>query len=254
MLFSMFFVLLHLNSLKTYLDSMKKTFLLLLLTCCLAGVAKAQNIQFHYDLGRAMYNSLDERPLLTTTVEMFKADKWGSTFFFVDMDYKRNGVASAYWEISRQLKFWEAPFALHVEYNGGLNYINHAGLAGAAYNWHNGNFSKTFGVQALYKYIKGNSSPHNFQLTGNWNLNFCQGKYTFSGFVDFWREKHLDINGNKHNFVFMTEPQFWVNLNNFKRVSDDFKLSVGTEWEMTNNFALLDGFYFIPTLAMKWSF
>ena len=58
---------------------MKKTFLFVLLMCCFAGVAKAQNIQLHYDLGRAMYNSLEDRPWVTTTVEMFKADKWGST-------------------------------------------------------------------------------------------------------------------------------------------------------------------------------
>ena len=62
---------------------MKKTFLFVLLMCCFAGVAKAQNIQLHYDLGRAMYNSLEDRPWVTTTVEMFKADKWGSTFFWI---------------------------------------------------------------------------------------------------------------------------------------------------------------------------
>ena len=39
---------------------MKKTFLFVLLMCCFAGVAKAQNIQLHYDLGRAMYNSLED--------------------------------------------------------------------------------------------------------------------------------------------------------------------------------------------------
>lgn len=112
---------------------MKKNFLLIVLLCCFSGVLKAQNVQLHYDFGRAMYNSLDTRPRLTTTVEMFKADKWGSTFFFVDMDYQRDGVSSAYWEISRELKFWEAPFAAHLEYNGGM-FINHSMLAGAAYN------------------------------------------------------------------------------------------------------------------------
>jgi hypothetical protein len=75
---------------------MKKTFLFVLLMCCFAGVAKAQNIQLHYDLGRAMYNSLEDRPWVTTTVEMFKADKWGSTFFFVDMDYTDKGVIQLY--------------------------------------------------------------------------------------------------------------------------------------------------------------
>ena len=34
----------------------------------------------------------------------------------------------------------------------------------------------------------------------------------------------------------------------------DFNLSVGTEVELSNNFALFDGFYAIPTLAVKWEF
>ncbi len=57
---------------------MKKLFLFafILLSVC-AGKVMAQNIQLHYDLGRALYKSLEERdrPWVTTTVEMFKADK-----------------------------------------------------------------------------------------------------------------------------------------------------------------------------------
>ena len=55
--------------------------------------AMAQNIQFHYDFGRSLYSELDKteqslgRPTLTTTVEMFRPDSYGRTFFFVDMDY-----------------------------------------------------------------------------------------------------------------------------------------------------------------------
>lgn len=233
---------------------MKKLFLFVLLLSAFVGGAVAQNIQLHYDLGRALYKSLDERPWVTTTVEMFKADNWGSTYFFVDMDYTDKGVASAYWEISRELKFWKAPFSAHVEYNGGLNYINNAFLGGATYSWNNSDFSKTFGIQVLYKYIQKNAKPHNFQLTGTWTLNFWQGKFTMSGFADFWREKHTDEKGQNHNFIFITEPQFWINLNKFKHVNDNLNLSVGSEWELSTNFATRDGFYFIPTLAMKWSF
>lgn len=233
---------------------MKKLFLFVLLLSAFVGGAVAQNIQLHYDLGRALYKSLDERPWVTTTVEMFKADNWGSTYFFVDMDYTDKGVASAYWEISRELKFWKAPFSAHVEYNGGLNYINNAFLGGATYSWNNSDFSKTFGFQVLYKYIQKNAKPHNFQLTGTWTLNFWQGKFTMSGFADFWREKHTDEKGQNHNFIFISEPQFWINLNKFKHVNDNLNLSVGSEWELSTNFATRDGFYFIPTLAMKWSF
>lgn len=233
---------------------MKKLFLFVLLLSAFVGGAVAQNIQLHYDLGRALYKSLDERPWVTTTVEMFKADNWGSTYFFVDMDYTDKGVASAYWEISRELKFWKAPFSAHVEYNGGLNYINNAFLGGATYSWNNSDFSKTFGIQVLYKYIQKNAKPHNFQLTGTWTLNFWQGKFTMSGFADFWRQKHTDEKGQNHNFIFISEPQFWINLNKFKHVNDNLNLSVGSEWELSTNFATRDGFYFIPTLAMKWSF
>ena len=46
---------------------MKKLFLFafILLSVC-AGKVMAQNIQLHYDLGRALYKSLDERPWVTT--------------------------------------------------------------------------------------------------------------------------------------------------------------------------------------------
>ena len=78
----------------------------------LCGVASAQNVQLHYDFGKSIYSELDKsegsygRPALTTTVEMFRPDSWGSTFFFVDMDYS-TGVKGAYWEIAREINFWQ---------------------------------------------------------------------------------------------------------------------------------------------------
>lgn len=234
---------------------MKKTFLSFLLCCLFAAPALSQvNLQVHYDFGRDFYKSLPDRSRVTTTVEMFKPDKFGSTFFFIDMDYGEDGITSSYWEISRQLRFWKAPVSIHVEYDGGLNFINHSFLGGAAYNWNSKDFSKVFGIQLLYKYIHKNVSPHNFQITATWTLNFYGGRYTFCGFMDLWREKHTDLNGRNHSFIFLGEPQFWINLDKFEKVSDDLHLSIGTEWEMSTNFALRDGFYFIPTLALKWTF
>jgi uncharacterized protein Veg len=52
----------------------------------------------------------------------------------------------------------------------------------------------------------------------------------------------------------LAEPQFWVNLNKLKHVDDKFKLSVGSEVELSQNFGARKGFYAIPTLAIKWSF
>lgn len=231
---------------------MKRFLISLVLGCALAVNTFAQNVQFHYDFGHQIYDSEKTRPKLTTTVEMFKPDKWGSTFFFVDMDYTKDGVSAAYWEIARELKFWEGPISAHVEYNGGVNGINHAFLFGPTYSWNSKDFSKGISFTPMYKYIKGNTSPHNFQLTAVWYANFDGGKFSFNGFADFWREKFNYM--AEHEYTFLTEPQFWVNLNKFKGVDPEFNLSIGTEWELSNNFAVYDGFRFNPTLALKWTF
>lgn len=211
----------------------------------------AQNIQLHYDFGRALYsNDLCNRPRLTTTVEKFHPDSWGSTFFFVDMDYTNNGVASAYWEIARELQFWKGPFSAHVEYNGGLAKefsYNNAYLLGATYTYNNASFTKGFTLTAMYKYIQKHSSPNSFQLTGTWYVNFHKGLYSFCGFADWWRERT-----SFGSTVFITEPQFWVNLNKIKGVNEKFNLSFGTEWEISNDF-VGDGLYLNPTLALKWT-
>lgn len=233
---------------------MKRFFIMAAFAGCMAVGATAQNVQLHYDFGRSMYDEFEGRPLLTSTVEMFRPDKWGSTFFFVDMDYKSDGVASAYWEIARELKFWDGPLSAHIEYDGGLQYVKNAYLAGVTYSCNSADFSRTFSLSAMYKYIqKHYSSEHNFQITAVWGMHFCDGKYSFTGFADLWREKQ-QIAGEERDFVFLTEPQFWINLNKFDAISDDLKLSVGTEWEISNNFAARDGFYVIPTLAIKWQF
>ncbi len=246
-------VLLFLRFLNVNRLNMRKFFVCALLSLAV-WAGKGQNVQLHYDFGGALYDKdLDGRPVLTSTVEMFKPDKWGSTYFFVDMDYTSKGIASAYWEISRELSFWKAPFSIHVEYDGGLNNqssFNNAYLGGLTYTFNSKDFTKGFTFTAMYKYIQKSEKPNNFQLTGTWYIHFAKnGLCTFSGFADWWREK------NPHgNFIFLTEPQFWLNLNKFEKIDDKFKLSVGTEVELSHNFSFRNGFYAIPTLAVKWSF
>ena len=53
--------------------------------------------------------------------------------------------------------------------------------------------------------------------------------------------------------IFLSEPQFWLNLNKIEGVDDDFRLSVGTEWELSYNFAG-NRFFVMPTLGLKWTF
>ena len=240
---------------------MKRFLLLILLVGALS--AKAQNVQLHYDFGRHAYKSLnsenkrDARPALTSTVEMFRPDKWGSTFFFVDLDYNK-GVQGAYWEIARELNFWQNSkvnwLSAHVEYNGGLNRIastyDDAFLFGATYSGHSKDFSKTWSITASYKLIPHNGkSMHNFQITGVWGVTFAHNYLSFIGFIDFWRE-HRAWQGT--DFILLTEPQLWFNLNAVKGC-EKVNLSVGTEVELSNNF-VAKGFYAIPTLAAKWTF
>lgn len=236
--------------------------ILFLAWMCVAslGLCAQLNVQMHYDFGHALYgHELSNRPHLTATIENFKADKWGSTYFFVDGDFGDNILKSAYAELARELQFWEAPVAVHVEYNGGLSgggSYNDAYLAGAAWNWANADFSRTFSVQVLYKYLARQAvgTKHNWQLTTVWGIHFAQGLCTFSGYADLWRDPSV-----KGNLVLSSEPQFWFNLYALDSVDDDLKLSIGGELELTKNLVwpadgLNDRFYAIPTLAVKWTF
>ena len=235
---------------------MKKNLLLLVIILSSASMS-AQNLQVMYDFGNGRKN-------VTSTLEMFKPDKWGNTFFFVDMEF--NGGASkqpslAYMEIARCLKFWDAPFSAHIEYNGGLLLsgaagfpINNAYLAGVDYAWHDKNFSKFLNFKVLYKSIQG-KNPNSFQLTGVWNLNYFKNKLTVSGFADFWREDNMNFTNGQGDlmttptntkYVFIAEPQFWYNATK--------NLSIGGEIEVASNFGTVDGWKVCPALGAKWNF
>jgi hypothetical protein len=222
----------------------------------LAGApdAQAQNIQLHYDFGSALYaGDYGARPRLTSTVELFRPDAWGTTFLFVDMDYTNDGITGGYWEIAREFQYRATPFSLHAEYNGGLTSsypFQNAYLGGATYAYVPAAGSGTFAVSLLYKYIQRHATPHNFQLTGTWEADFGPGGLlTFAGFADWWREKT-----GAGEYIFMAEPQLWLNLNRLRGVRDDLNLSLGGEAELTRNFALRKGWYCIPTLGLKWTF
>ena len=233
---------------------MRKFLLSIAMIACALTVG-AQNIQLHYDFGRNFYSDQEpNRQKMTMTIEQFKADQWGSWFYFVDVDFSRHFVEGAYTEVSREINIKkESPFAVHVEYDGGLTRtyaFQQAALLGAAYNGHSADFSKTWSVQLLYKQYFSNKDIHSYasgQLTGVWGLNFLNNKLRFSGFIDFWRGEKAD---NGHGMlVMLTEPQLWYNITDH--------LSVGTEIEVSNNFVtnFYDGktFFVNPTLAVKWN-
>lgn len=215
----------------------------------------AQNVQLHYDFGRNIYSHEESgRQKVTATLEQFKADKWGSWYYFVDIDFSRKFTEGAYAEISRELNIGTKGFAAHVEYNGGLNRFGsfqQATLVGGAWNGHNADFTKTYSVQLMYKhYFKSYDNTRAYssaQLTGVWSTTFAHGALTFSGFIDFWRGENAQGHGQ---LVILSEPQLWYNATEH--------LSIGTEVEFSNNFiynTYNDKSFFInPTIALKWKF
>lgn len=225
---------------------MKKILLALVAIFAFSVYANAQNLQVHYDLG-------EDREYFTTTFEMFKSDDYGSTFTFTDLDYNAGGsVSGAYMEIARGIRFWEEPLEVHVEFNGGNNgdiSFNNMWLFGAHYTFASSDFSRIFTAQLMYKSIE-HADYASFQVTGVWTLHFMDKMFTFSGFADFWKEEAVvfDDDGKMDiaDYVFLAEPQVWYNPTK--------QLSIGTEIELSNNFATNKGFMVNPTVAVKWTF
>ena len=242
-------------------------FLLLVVSFSLAASkAYAQvNAQFLYDFG-------SDRKFLTMTLEMFKADKWGNTYFFIDHDFNYDkhvkgpnlAPGGTYMEMARCLNFWQKSavkdLSLHVEYNGGITAsypINNAWLFGVDYFMHNGNYSNTLNLKALYKTIRKHSSSVPMQFTVVWAMNDLLGVkgLKFDGFADFWWENHTCFKDNgeavERGNIFITEPQLWYKVGQHFGVDN---LSIGTEIELSNNFGSTDGFKCRPCLGAKWDF
>lgn len=230
--------------------------------------AVAQDIQLHYDLGHALYSGLSDRQTVTSTVEMYKPDKYGSTYFFTDFYYQADGVSGAYWEVSHEVNLRKgSSWAVHGEYNGGLssdhetwmgNRFQHAVLFGPAMNLHSADFSRTFSLQVLYRYAFKSkhyqAHPYSgFQVTEVWGLDLAHRALTLSGYCDLWYNP--DVNGR---LILAGQPQFWLNLDALRGLKGTH-LSVGSEVEVSNNFVWNDRgehnrFYVIPTVALKYTF
>ncbi|MEI7810959.1 MAG: DUF5020 family protein [Ignavibacteria bacterium] len=224
---------------------MKKLMAILLFLS--AGTLFSQNFQLHYDFGK-------DRRYFTSTIEMFKPDEYGSTFFFVDVDYNRGGnksVSLAYWEIARYITI-PGMYGLNatIQYNDGMLYnkninmdfpLGHIWLFGASYPINLG--FVTLDTDLLYRADYLSESISNIQLTTTWFVSFFCEKWQFDGFMDIWSVKQ----SGENKFVLLTEPQLWYNVDNH--------LSIGSEIEISNNFVpMKKEFQINPTLAVKWNF
>lgn len=238
----------------------------------LMSYANAQtNIQEMYDFNRGHF---------TTTLEMFQADNWGSTFFFTDIYHPSAATAPTgyYTEIARALNFWQstslAPLSLHVEWNGG-QFANNCWLFGVEYFLHNSDFSNTFTFELMYKAIEGQTNNIPVQFTFVWGMNNLFGVkgLLFSGFLDVWGEninwfvednsQLLGFRTEETKLVILSEPQLWYNIGQHFNCGN---LYLGGEVELAYNFAggwkpfdsvlgnVNKGFTVAPCLGLKWIF
>lgn len=223
---------------------------------------QAQNLQLHFDPRNSLYGDKVGAPVnyLTATFEMFKPDKWGSTFMFVDFDFngdKRN-PGLAYAEIARAFKVGDFPLMPHIEYNGGLGFsrdgfgfsIPSSYLGGVAYPFQLGNFFMS--TYVAYKLNAFQELSHDAQWTVTWNSTLANGKISLAGFLDLWTEDKSfteDAEAKGKKVVFLSEPQCWYNITS--------QFAIGTEVELSYNFVNKfseSKFYAIPTIGTKWNF
>lgn len=246
---------------------MKKSVIFLAACAAFAAsqTASAQtNIQTYYDFGRGY---------ASTTIEMFKGDSWGDTFFFVDHYYATGeqradkGCASAfngsYFEIERNINFWKdsalGALSAMIEYDGSTW---GAGIlcVGASYFLHSDDFRNTFTLALLYDHHIGyGSADVPVKFTGVWGMQDLFGVkgLRFSGFIDIWGNNQIGIicedpyEATESKFSVLSEPQLWYNVGQHFGCDN---LHLGGEVELSYDFAGHSGFMCNPCLGMKWVF
>jgi len=184
------------------------------------------NLQIFYDFGSmntACANQRTDR--LTTTFEFFHPDAWGSTFFFIDMDFgltrmdnaptePKNCPFGTYTEFTRSFNFWQQTKAkdlsVHLEYDGGLGVIggqvveggygvNSAVLVGFDYFLHTPDYKNTFTLQLLFKPILDDANRWVKREDGQWKYytgNQVPLQFTFVwACQDLFKAKGLTFSG-----------------------------------------------------------
>ena len=213
--------------------------------------AKAQtNLQTFYDFGKG-------RQYVTTTIEMFKGDEYGDTFFFIDhyygqKDAGRSAINGTYFEIERGINFWQdselKDFSALIEYDGsswGTGIL----CVGAKYFFHSEDYNNTFTAALLYDAHFGGLEPDvPIKFSGVWGFNDLFGAkgLCFKGFIDIWGNKSVFGLNDTTDFSVLSEPQLWYAVGEH--------LNLGGEIELSYNFAGNKGFMCNPCLGVKWNF
>jgi hypothetical protein len=219
----------------------------------------SQNLQLHYDFGR-------DRKFCTATLEMFKPDSSGFTFWFVDFDFdfpgKPRSMSAVYGEISHDfyipwLKHSAAlkKLGFHIEYDDGFTAYkdNERAMRAASYN---SVFLTGFSypvklgkvvitTEWLCRMPRGMDVP-DFQLTLVWFQPVFRNRILITGYMDIWSQDKV-LHPDHKELVLQTEPQFWYLVRPW--------LGLGGEVEISRNFPVGPHPWTVnPTLAFRWKF
>lgn len=260
---------------------MKKFFTLVATLLLAFSAVNAQEIQFQYDFNRSLKDVYSDTkfdapmPQFTLTFTGTHFDKFGSTFYFIDVDLAspNNTNKVVYGEIQRSLNFWSntalKDFYLEVEYDGGLLQgggigISQAFLAGVAYSFHDETFRNFLQVQALYRTFFGNGHrfgrlekdfqkiPLQFTLVYTCKDLFNVKGLLFSGFADLWWQNQTFFNGDQTSVIFTAEPQLWYNIGQHFGLDN---LHIGGEVEVSfNAYNMVKHFTAYPAAGFRWTF
>jgi len=240
---------------------MKKVVFVAALMLAFVGAKAQTNIQEMYDFNRGH---------LTTTLEMFKTDNYGSTFFFNDIYHPTDQITPTgyYTEIARAINVWQhtalAPLSLHVEWNGG-QFASNAWLFGVEYFLHNESYTNTFTFELMYKRISGQKENIPIQFTFVWGMQNLFGVkgLTFSGFLDVWGENFNwgTTTNDVTKLVILSEPQIWYNIGqhfgcNHLMIGGEVELAYNFSggWRGGADFLKNKGFNVAPCAGIKWAF
>ena len=130
---------------------MLKKIVFILSFLSLSNNIKSQNLQLHYDF-------LEDENYFTSTLEMFRVNDKGATFWFVDFDYlsdTKGSASSGYMEFAKYFNLGNSnKYTFTLQFNDGVAYWGNLGqayLAGPTFNLSLGNFSLSTELLYMYK-------------------------------------------------------------------------------------------------------
>jgi hypothetical protein len=196
-----------------------------------------------------------DRPEWTVTAEQMGVLRWGLAHARVDLHIGRAGVTGGYGEFAYEWRTKISGFAVHTEYNGGIDRgipYGEAILAGGCYRWDSPDFSRGFSIAGLYRYIPHNQAHHNYQLAGTWQYG-TGDLIEMRGFAKLWREYLVgDGCGEYHMWM---EPQIWLNLGTLREsFFYESNFSFGAEVAIRYSFGVPVTFHAIPSVAIRFTF